>query len=219
MTIETPRSCGDAPIEVDLTGADADFAVGCTYKYLNAGPGAPAFITVAPRYADIAQPALAGWLGHDAPFAFEHAYRPGAGIDRMRVGTPPILQCAALDAALDIWDRVDMAEVRARSVALSERFIAGVEARCSDVTLNSPRDPAMRGSQVAFRHPEAYAVMQALIDRGVIGDFLAPDNLRFGITPLYLSEDDIDRAVTILADILDNRLWDRDAYKQRAAVT
>lgn len=206
-------------IEVDLTGADADFAVGCTYKYLNAGPGAPAFITIAPRHADIAKPALAGWLGHDAPFAFEPAYRPGEGVARMRVGTPPILQCAALEAALDIFDRVDMADVRARSIELSERFISGVEARCPGVVLNSPRPPELRGSQVSFRHPEGYAVMQALIDRGVIGDFRAPDNLRFGITPLYLTEADIDGAVGILADILDNRLWDRDGYKRRAMVT
>ncbi|MDJ0627731.1 MAG: kynureninase [Rhodobacter sp.] len=206
-------------IPVDLTGAKADFAVGCTYKYLNAGPGAPAFIYVAPEHADTVRPALSGWLGHDAPFAFEPHYRPGTGIERMRVGTPPVLQMAALEAALDIWDGVDMSALRARSIELTELFIAEVDAACPSLTLNSPRDPALRGSQVALRHPEAYAVMQALIARGVIGDFRAPDNLRFGFTPLYIGAAEVRRAVRILADILDNRLWDVTAYKTRATVT
>ena len=211
------HSAGALP--VDIAGSGAEFAVGCTYKYLNGGPGAPAFIYVRPDLAEEVRPALAGWLGHAAPFAFERAYRPGDGIERMRVGTPPVLQMAALEAALDVWDDVDMAELRARSIGLSEAFIAGVEARCPELVLNSPRDPKRRGSQVSFRHPEGYAVMQALIARGVIGDFRAPDNLRFGFTPLYLGEADVERAVETLAEILDERQWDREEFRRRAAVT
>ncbi|TYB80911.1 kynureninase [Maritimibacter fusiformis] len=205
--------------EVDLAGCDVDFAVGCTYKYLNAGPGAPAFIHVAPRLAGRVRPALSGWLGHEAPFDFEMTYRPGDGIERMRVGTPPVIQMAALEAALDIWDGVDMAALRARSVALSERFIEGVEAACPDLRLASPHDAGQRGSQVSFRFGEGYAAMQALIAKGVIGDFRAPDIMRFGITPLYLDEADIDRAVATIAAVMDGRLWDDPAYRQRAAVT
>jgi kynureninase len=211
------HSAGALP--VDLSGCKADFAVGCTYKYLNAGPGGPAFIYVAPRHAEVARPALSGWLGHAAPFAFDLAYRPGRGIERMRVGTPPILQLAALDAAMDIWDMADMAEVRALSIALTERFIATVEASCPGLTLASPRSPQTRGSQVSFRHPEGYAIMQALIARGVIGDFRAPDILRFGFTPLYIGEAEVDRAATILAEVMGGALWDRPDYKVRARVT
>ena len=206
-------------IPVNLLAANADFAVGCSYKYLNGGPGAPAFITVAPRHADRIEPILQGWLGHDAPFDFDPAYRPAPGIARMRVGTPPVLAMAALDAALDIWDEVDMGALRARSVALSQRFIQAVEASCPGLTLASPRDPARRGSQVSFRFEQGYAVMQALIARGVIGDFRAPDILRFGITPLYLDEADIDRAAATLSEVLQQRLWDRPEYHTRAAVT
>ena len=211
------HSAGAFP--VDVSGLKADFAVGCTYKYLNAGPGAPAFIYVAPRHADTARPALAGWMGHDAPFAFDLDYRPGEGIERMRVGTPPILQLAALDAALDVWDGVDLADVRARSVALSGVFISEVEARCDGVTLASPRNPDERGSQVAFRFKQGYAVMQALIARGVIGDFRAPDIMRFGITPLYLTEADVREAAGILADILETRAWDRPEFLRKDLVT
>ncbi len=204
---------------VDVLGGGADFAVGCTYKYLNSGPGGPAFIYVAPGLAETVRPALSGWLGHEAPFAFDLDYRAGEGIDRMRVGTPAMLQVAALDAALDVWDQVDLDEVRARSVELSELFIAEAEARCPELTLASPRSPADRGSQVSFSHPEGYAIMQALIARGVIGDFRAPDILRFGITPLYLDEADIRGAVAILSDIIVRNLWDRPEYKRRALVT
>lgn len=211
------HSAGALP--VDLAGAGADFAVGCTYKYLNSGPGGPAFIYVAPRHAEAARPALSGWLGHEAPFAFDTSYRPGRGIERMRVGTPPVLQLAALEAALDVWDGVDMDALRARSVALCERFIAGVEGACPDLVLASPRDPALRGSQVSFRHPEGYAIMQALIARGVIGDFRAPDILRFGLTPLYIGEAEVDGAVAVLAQVMDEGLWDREEYRRRAAVT
>ncbi|MCM2560822.1 kynureninase [Lutimaribacter sp. EGI FJ00015] len=204
---------------VDLVGADADFAVGCTYKYLNGGPGAPAFIYVNPRHADAALPALSGWLGHDAPFAFEQSYRPGPGIERMRVGTPPVLALAALDAALAIWDMTDMQAVRARSLELTERFIAGVEAACPMLTLITPRDGARRGSQVSFEFADGYAAIQALIARGVIGDFRAPDIMRFGFTPLYIDESDVDAATDIIADVMTNRLWDKPEYKTRAKVT
>ncbi len=206
-------------VPVDLAGAGADFAIGCTYKYLNGGPGAPAFIYVAPRHSDRALPALSGWLGHESPFAFDLDYRAGGGIDRMRVGTPPVLQMAALESALDIWDDVDMADLRARSVELCEAFIAGVEAACPALTLASPRDPAQRGSQVSFRFAEGYAAMQALIARGVIGDFRAPDIMRFGFTPLYTDMTDVDRAVAILSDVINQNLWDRPEYKIKAAVT
>jgi kynureninase len=211
------HSAGALP--VDLAGTGADFAVGCSYKYLNSGPGGPAFIYVAPAHAEAARPALSGWLGHEAPFAFDLDYRPGRGIERMRVGTPPILQLAALDAAMDVWDIADIADVRAKSVELTQAFIAGVEAACPDLTLASPRDPALRGSQVSFRHPEGYAIMQALIARGVVGDFRAPDILRFGFTPLYVGMAEVERAVAVLAEVMAHRLWDRAEHRARAAVT
>ncbi|WP_281954229.1 kynureninase [Pseudophaeobacter arcticus] len=211
------HSAGALP--VDLAGCKADFAVGCTYKYLNSGPGGPAFIYVAPRHVDTARPALSGWLGHEAPFAFDLDYRPGTGIERMRVGTPPMIQLAALGASMDIWDQVDMQALRARSIALCDRFIAGVEANCPALTLASPRDGTARGSQVSFAFEDGYAAMQALIARGVIGDFRAPDIMRFGFTPLYIDAADVDGAVAIIADVMNNRLWDTPEYKIRAAVT
>ena len=206
-------------IPVDLAGCNADFAVGCTYKFLNGGPGAPAFIYVAPRHINQTQPALSGWLGHAAPFAFDPTYAAGTGIERMRVGTPPVIQMAALDAALDVWDDVNIDDVRARALAFSEILISEVEAKCPDLRLASPRNGAARGSQVSFHHSEGYAIIQALIAQGVIGDFRAPDIIRFGITPLYLDEGDIHRAVAILADIMANRTWDQDHFKTKAAVT
>ncbi len=205
--------------EVDLARAGADFAVGCTYKYLNGGPGAPAFIYVAPRHADRAHTVLNGWLGHAAPFDFEPDYRPAPGVGRMRLGTPAILQMNVLEAALDVWDGVSMADLRARSVALSERFIAKVEARCPDVRLASPRDPAMRGSQVSFRFEHAYAAMQALIARGVVGDFRAPDIMRFGIAPLYIGEAEIDAAVAHMEQVLTGREYLAPEYRRRNRVT
>ena len=211
------HSVGALPIDVRAAGAD--FAVGCTYKFLNAGPGAPAFIYVSPEHIGHVRPALSGWLGHDAPFAFDLEYRSGRGIERMRVGTPPIIAFAALDAALDVWDEVEIDDVRARSMALGELLIAEVEARCPDLVLVSPRQAAERGSQVSFRFEHAWPTMQALIDRGVIGDFRAPDVMRFGIAPLYLDADDMVRAARILAEIVDGRQWDRPRYRERRAVT
>lgn len=206
-------------IEVDLAASNCEFAVGCTYKYLNGGPGAPAFIYVRPDLAGSVKPALSGWLGHAAPFAFDPTYTPAPDIERMRVGTPPVLQMTALEEALKVWDGVTMAEVRAASVALCELFIREVEARCPDLSLVSPRDPAVRGSQVSFAYENGYAAMRALIANGVIGDFRAPDVMRFGFTPLYIGEEDVIAAVDVLEDVLTNRLWDRPEYKARNRVT
>lgn len=206
-------------VPVDLSGTSADFAVGCTYKYLNSGPGGPAFIYVAPRHTETVRPALSGWLGHEAPFAFDLDYRAGPGIERMRVGTPPILQMAALEAALDVWDIADIHDVRARSIELTELFISLVEASCPQLTLASPRDPQKRGSQISFSVENGYAVMQALIAHDVIGDFRAPDIIRFGFTPLYIGEEEVRAAARILSDIMGNRLWDRPEFKTRARVT
>jgi kynureninase len=217
MIWDLAHSAGAVP--VDLTACGSEFAVGCTYKYLNGGPGAPAFIHVRADLADRVRPALSGWLGHAQPFAFDLGYRPGAGVERMRVGTPPVIQMAVLEEALRVWDGVAMGDVRAASVALSERFIAGVEGACPGLVLASPRDPARRGSQVSFRHPEGYAIMQALIAAGVIGDFRAPDILRFGFAPLYNDAADVDRAVEVLAGIMAARAWDRPEFRARAAVT
>lgn len=217
MIWDLAHSAGAVP--VDVTACKAEFAIGCTYKYLNGGPGAPAFIQVRPDIVNDVEPALSGWLGHDAPFAFEPHYRPASGIERMRVGTPPIIQIAALDEALKVWDDIDINDVRAASIALCETFIAEVEARCPDLELASPRDAAMRGSQVSFAFEHGYAAMQALIARNVIGDFRAPDIMRFGFTPLYIDEDDVRAAVDVLAEVLDRRLWDDPAYRARGRVT
>ncbi|MBS3650486.1 kynureninase [Pseudaminobacter sp. 19-2017] len=217
MIWDLAHSAGALP--VDLTAVGADFAIGCTYKYLNGGPGAPAFIYVAPQHTEIARPALSGWMGHEAPFAFDLDYRPGRGIERMRCGTPPVIALTALEAALDVWDGVSIEDVRKASVDLGDLFIREVEARCPELTLASPRDGSRRGSQVSFRHEQGYAIMQALIARGVIGDFRAPDIVRFGLTPLYLGRDDVLKAVDILAGIMADRLWDRPEYMRKAAVT
>jgi kynureninase len=217
MIWDLAHSAGAVP--VDLAACNCEFAVGCTYKYLNGGPGAPAFIYVRPDVIDSIKPALSGWLGHDAPFAFEQTYRPAMGIERMRVGTPPVLQLTALESALAVWNGVDMADVRAASIRLTDLFIAQVEKRCPSLTLFSPRNGADRGSQVSFASDNGYAVIQALIARNVIGDFRAPNLIRFGFTPLYIDEADVIGAVDILADVLDNRLWDDPAYKAKGRVT
>ena len=211
------HSAGALPL--DLAGAGADFAVGCTYKYLNGGPGAPAFLYLAERHREIARPILQGWLGHTAPFAFEREWTPAPGVARMRVGTPPVLGLIALDAALDLWDGIDMAEVRARSIRLSELFRAEVAVRCPDLALASPADPHARGSQLAFRHPHAWPIMQALIARGVIGDVRMPDLLRFGFAPLYNGEAETVEAAAILGDILATGAWDRPEFHARKAIT
>ena len=211
------HSAGALP--VDLAGSGADFAAGCTYKYINAGPGAPAFLYVAPRHADTARAALSGWMGHAKPFAFELAYAAAGGVERMRVGTPPVLAMAALEASLDIWDKVDVAEVRSRSLALSDLLISEIERRCPQLKLVTPRAHERRGSQVSFAFEGGYAAMQALIARGVIGDFRAPDIMRFGITPLYVGESEIARAAEIIEDVIAGEVWRRPEYQVVNAVT
>ena len=211
------HSAGALPI--DLEAAGADFAVGCTYKFLNGGPGAPAFIYVSSRHIERVRPALSGWLGHEVPFAFDLDYRPGPGIARMRVGTPSILGLAAVDAALDAWEGVSIEDVRARSVELSELFIREVEQRCPAFKLVSPRSALERGSQVSLRFADAHPFMQALIDRGVIGDFRPPDVMRFGITPLYLDDADVVRAAGVMEEVLAERRWDLPRHRQIKAVT
>ena len=207
-------------IELDLDGSGCDMAVGCGYKYLNGGPGAPAFIYVAERLQGELRNPLQGWMGHAEPFAFVDVYRPMTGIERFLTGTPPILAMAALEAGLATFDGIAMADVAAKSRKLSQLFVDEVEARCgSEVLLASPRNPAERGSHVVFAHAEGYAVMQALIARGVVGDFRAPDLMRFGFTPLYNSFGDMVRAAEILADILTTREWDQPRFKARAKVT
>ncbi len=207
-------------IEVDLNGSSCELAVGCGYKYLNGGPGAPAFIYVAQRLQDELQPPLQGWMGHAEPFAFEDSYRPVGGIARFLTGTPSILALTALDAGLDTFAGIAMADVEAKSRALLELFIAEVEARCGDeVRLFGPRDLSLRGSHVCFAHPEGYAVMQALIARGIVGDFRAPDLMRFGFTPLYTSFEEAWRAADALADILASREWDQPRFRERGKVT
>ena len=217
MVWDLAHSAGAVP--VDLTASNAEFAVGCTYKYLNGGPGAPAFIYVRPDVIAGVEPALSGWLGHDAPFAMELGYRPAMATERMRVGTPPIVQLAILDVALDAWEEVDMADLRAASVDLSETFIREVEARCLALTLASPRDAGQRGSQVSFGFENGYAAMQALIDRGVIGDFRAPNIMRFGFTPLYLDTADVVAAAKIVEEVIGGELWRAPKYQTRSRVT
>jgi kynureninase len=206
-------------IPVDLAGCNADFAVGCSYKYLNGGPGAPAFLYVAPRHQAAVHSPLSGWLGHVAPFAFDLDYRPAEGIARFICGTPNMLSLAALDAALDVWDRVDMADIRTKSRALGDLFIRLVEQECAGFTLGSPRDSAARGSQVSLRHEQGYAIVQALIARGVIGDFRSPDVLRFGFCPLYVRFVDIWDAVQHLKAVMAGNEWQRPEYRMRSKVT
>ena len=217
MVWDLAHSAGAVP--VDVTASGCAFAVGCTYKYLNGGPGAPAFIYVRPDLAHEVEPVLAGWLGHDDPFAFEQAYRPAPGIARMRVGTPPVLQLTALEAAMAIWEAVDISDIRSESVRLQEIFMSEVDARVPALRLASPRDSAERGSQLSYAFEEAYAAMQALIARGVIGDFRAPDLMRFGFTPLYIDEGDVLAAVDHLEAVIRDGLWDVAEYRVRKAVT
>jgi kynureninase len=219
MVWDLAHSAGAVP--VDLNGCGADFAVGCGYKYLNGGPGAPAFVWVAKRHQERFVQPLSGWLGHADPFAFETGYRPAAGVARYVCGTPPVLSMVALEAGIDLMLGADPAALRRKSVDLTETFIALVEQECGPFGLDllSPRRPEQRGSQVSLRHPDGYPVMQALIARGVIGDFRAPDILRFGFAPLYVRFADVWDAVAALKDILASRSWDRPEFRVRAAVT
>jgi kynureninase len=216
---------------VDLHGADADFAVGCGYKYLNGGPGAPAFLWAHPRHLEamtqlaIRQP-LSGWIGHAAPFEFVPGYRPAEGIGQFLCGTPAVLSLAALACGVDTFSAAQplggLEALRAKSVALTSAFIEWVESRCGGhgLRLVTPRDATRRGSQVSWAHPTGgYAIVQALIERGVIGDFRAPDVLRFGFTPLYLRYVDVWDAVEQLRQVLESGEWRDPRFHQRARVT
>jgi kynureninase len=207
-------------IELDLNGTGCDLAVGCGYKYLNGGPGAPAFLFVAERMQEELRNPLQGWMGHAAPFAFVDDYQPAGGILKFLTGTPSVLALAALEAGFDTFEGIAMRDLEAKSRKLSQLFVDEVEARSGkEVRLASPRDPTQRGSHVVFAYPEGYAVMQALIARGVIGDFRAPDLMRFGFAPLYNRFADMVRAAEILAEVLASREWDQPRFKAKAKVT
>ena len=212
------HSAGAVP--VDLVGVDADFAVGCTYKYLNGGPGSPAYAYVAARHQDdVAQP-ITGWMGHVHPFEMERDHRPADGVRRLASGTPPVLALSALDAALDVFGDVDLAALRAVSVSLTDLFIALVDARLGDsFEVVTPRESAVRGSQVSLAHPEAYGVVQALIARGVVGDFRTPDVARFGFAPLYVTHVDVWDAVDRLVGVVDADEHLHPTYTVRNFVT
>jgi kynureninase len=211
------HSAGAVPL--DLHGAEADFAVGCTYKYLNGGPGAPAFIWVPQRHQAAFSHPLTGWWSHAAPFAMSHGFTAADGIGRALCGTQPVVSLSLVECGLEIFEQTDMAAIRAKSLRLSDLFIALVEARCASHPLGlvTPREHARRGSQVSFTHPHGYGVMSALIERGVIGDYREPEIMRFGFTPLYTRFADVWDAVEILRDILDNERY--DIHAARSAVT
>jgi kynureninase len=208
-------------IRVDLNAAGADFAVGCGYKYLNGGPGAPAFLFAARRHHAAMRSPLTGWLGHAAPFAFEDGYRPADGVGRFICGTPGVLAMSALEASLDLVGGLDLAAIEHKGRELGQLFIALVERRCAGfgLALASPREPAERGCHVALRHPHGYAIMRALIERGVIGDFRDPDVLRFGFAPLYLRYRDVADAVATLRGVLASGIWQQARYAERQSVT
>jgi len=213
------HSAGAVP--VDLKASQVDLAIGCGYKYLNGGPGAPAYLFIARVLQDAIRSPLSGWMGHAAPFAFESEYRAAAGISRQLAGSPPILSMLALEVAVDLWLKVDRPEARKKSMALGDLFIALVDDSLRDLGIEvaSPREAPIRGSQVSLRHLEAYRVMRALIDRGVIGDFRTPDLMRFGFASLYTRYVDIFDAVSTLRDVLITRAWQRPEYATRLTVT
>lgn len=210
------HSVGAVPLRLAADGVD--LAVGCGYKYLNGGPGAPAFLHVARGLQDDLRLPLTGWLGHAEPFAFDSEYRPASGIARAVVGTPPVLSLAALEVGVDVALHAPMSAVRAKSVRLAELFIA-LMASEPEFRLLTPRDADRRGSQVSFAHPAGYAVMQALIERGVIGDFRAPDVLRFGLAPLYVRFVDVWDAVAVLREVIRTDAWRDPRFQQRRSVT
>ena len=217
MIWDLAHSAGAVPL--DLKVINCEFAVGCTYKFLNGGPGSPAFIYVRPDLIKKCYPILRGWLGHKAPFDFTNTFEKSASIEMMRVGTPPVIQTAILEKALDIFQGINFNELREESIKLSDLLIKMVEQKCPDLHLESPINSSDRGSQVSFSHPSGYAIMQALIDRNIVGDFRAPNIIRFGITPLYINEDDIIQTVKVLREILSNRLWENPIYLNRKKVT
>jgi kynureninase len=211
------HSAGAVP--VDLNGCEADFAVGCGYKYFNGGPGAPAFAYVARRHQAALQQPITGWMGHAAPFAFRDDYEPAPGIDRLLTGTPPILGLAALEEGVRLIAEIGIERLAAKSRALSQFLRAAVAEAAPDLACVSPKDPEPRGSHLSFRHPEAYAVAQALIARSVIPDFREPDVLRLGLAPAYIRFEDCWHAAQALGEVLANGDWERVEFKKRAAVT
>lgn len=213
------HSAGAVP--VDLRQADADYAIGCTYKYLNGGPGSQAFAWVSPKLCDLVAQPLSGWFGHVRQFDMESGYEPSKGIARYLCGTQPITSLAMVECGLDIFAQTDMLSLRRKSLALTDLFIQLVEERCAahDLTLITPREHAKRGSHVSFEHPQGYAVIQALIARGVIGDYREPRIMRFGFTPLYTSFTEVFDAVQILGEILDEKTWAQAQFQVRHSVT
>jgi kynureninase len=213
------HSAGVLPLQLDQ--CQVDFAVGCTYKYLNAGPGAPAFLYVASRHLPSVTQALSGWMGHMSPFEFSANYTGAPGIEKFLAGTPPVISMSALDAALDVFRNVDMQDMRRKSKQLTELFVAlAAQTPALDgLELASPTDAEQRGAQLAWRHPHAYAICQALISQGVIGDFRAPDILRLGFSPLYLRYEDVWHSVNVLANIMEAGLWQNATFSQTSRVT
>ena len=213
------HSAGAVPVKLNDSGAE--LAVGCGYKYLNGGPGAPAYAYVAKSLQAAFQTPLSGWFGHAAPFDFATSFKPAAGIERLQCGTPSILAMQVLDAGLDTFADIDMAALREKSLALSDLFWQLMDQHCREFGFAciSPREHGRRGSQLSFTHEHAYAVMQAIIDRGVIGDFRQPNVLRFGFTPLYLRHTDIWDAVMIIRDVMLAGAWQTDRYQHRQKVT
>lgn len=208
-------------LPVDLNGCNVDLAVGCGYKYLSGGPGAPAYLFVAKRHQDSLISPLGGWMGHAQPFAFEDGYAPAQGIRRFACGTPPILSLTALQAGVALARRAGPERLAAKARALGDLFITTVEAGPAKdaLSLASPRDAGQRGGQVSFRHPQAYAIVQALIARGVIGDFRAPDICRFGFSPLFLSFEAVEQGARLLGEVVAQKLYEDPAYSVRTAVT
>jgi kynureninase len=219
MLWDLSHSAGAVPVALNAAGAD--LAIGCGYKYLNGGPGAPAFLYVADRHHERLVSPLTGWMGHAAPFAFSDDYAPGQGVTRFLCGTPGVLAMTALEVGVDLMLEADAAALFAKSRALGDLFIALIDQRCDGFGLElvSPANALRRGSHVSYAHADGYAMMQALIAQGVIGDFRAPDVLRFGLTPLYTGYADVWRAVDVLAAVLAERRWDSPAFRVRAAVT
>ena len=211
------HSAGAVPLKLGEDGVE--LAVGCGYKYLNGGPGAPAFLYVAEHLQEELVSPLRGWMGHAAPFAFADDYEPAPGIDRFLAGTPPMLSMAALEAGLDAFGGVEMDALAAKSAALFDLFAALIDERCPELDCITPREAARRGSHIAFRHPNAFALCQALIERQIIGDYRAPDVIRFGLTPLYLRFEDVWIAVEECAEILRSGRWRDERYEVRAKVT
>ena len=216
MVWDLAHSAGAVPI--DVVAANADFAVGCGYKFLNGGPGAPAFLYAASRHVGVVQQPLEGWMGHANPFAFERSYRPAADVTQFLVGTPPVLAMRALEGALAVFDDVDVRRLHAKSLAMARLFheLADEALVSRGFRVASHRDSQSRGSHVALAHPQGYALVQALIGRGIIGDFRRPDVLRFGFAPLYNSAADVVRLVEALVDIVDR--GDYDSTLRESAV-